>query len=193
MGVTFAARKSLQEDSLILKNRHEEFLRRISSPSQTPPASIATSPTSSAPPLPNSPHYYSANLSHLATDPNINESLLHSRRTRRISVSPNDIALLSDENAELLSKLEKLQADSAQADLAGRRKLRKLEREIQGLREELEQTQVKSEELEEKAKISVDAEKVADEIWRKKMEREEKCRAMRGKPDSDSGGDRVRD
>lgn len=192
MGVTSAARKSLREDSLVLKNKHEEFLRRISSPSQSPSVSAVTSPAISTLPLPNAHHYYSTSTSQLAPSPNTNDSL-HTRFSRRISVSQDDIALLSDQNAELLSKLEKLESDSAQADLASRRKLRKLEAEIQGLREELEQTQVKSEELEEKAKIGSDPEKVAEEIWKKKMEREEKIRVMRGKLESDVGGDRVRD
>jgi hypothetical protein len=193
MGVTSAVRKSLQEDSLILKNRHEEFLRKLPSPSHSPSVSAVVSPASSTHPLPQTPHYYSESVSSVAFDSSIEESILRLRRPRRISVSPNDIALLSDENAELLAKLEKLEAESAQADMAGRRKLRKLEKEIQGLREELEQTQVKSEELEVKAKNGFDAEKVADEMWRKKMEREEKCRAMRGKSDSDLGGDGVKD
>ena len=193
MGVTSAARKSLHRDSLMLRNRHEEFLRRLASPSPSPSVSRVVTPACS---LPTTPHYYSASLvSHLALDSNANESPLGSRRTRRISVSPNDLALLSDENAELLSKLEKLETESAQADLAGRRKLRKLEKEIQGLREELELTQVKSDELQEKAKIGVDAEKIADEMWKKKMEREEKSKALRriGKSESDLRGDTVRD
>jgi hypothetical protein len=190
MSITSAARKSLHKDSLVLKTRHEEFLRRISSPSQSPTVSAANSPATFTPSLPSSPHYYSANL---AVDTITIESPLSSRRGHRISVSQNDIALLSDQNAELLSKLERLESESAQAELAGRRRLRKLEREIQGLREELEQTQIKSDVLEEKAKLGFDPEKVADELWKKKIEREERIRLMRGKSDSNFGGDGVRD
>jgi hypothetical protein len=190
MSITSAARRSLRKDSLVLKTRHEEFLRRISSPSQSPTISAANSPATFTPSLPSSPHYYSANL---AVETIANESPLSLRRGHRISVSQNDIALLSDQNAELLSKLERLESESAQAELAGRRKLRKLEREIQGLREELELTQIKGEELEEKAKSGFDPEKVADELWKKKIEREERIRLMRGKSDSDFGGDGVRD
>ena len=189
MSITSAARQNLRKDSLVLKTRHEEFLRRISSPSQSPTISAANSPAIFTSSLPSSPHYYSANL---AVETITNESPLSSRRGHRISVSQNDIALLSDQNAELLSKLERLESESVQAELAGRRKLRKLEREIQGLREELEQTQMRSEELEEKAKSGFDPEKVADELWKKKIEREERIMLMRGKSDS-SFGDGVKD
>ncbi|THG97617.1 hypothetical protein EW026_g4412 [Hermanssonia centrifuga] len=91
---------------------------------------------------------------------------------------PGEIALLADQNAELLDKLEKLEEESAHADLAGKRKLRKLEREIQGLREELEKTQAKGVELEEKAK-EVLAMSEDEVMKRKREEREEKMRALR--------------
>jgi hypothetical protein len=75
------------------------------------------------------------------------------RRThgRRISVSPADLLQLADQNAELLQKLETLEHESVHADLAGRRRLRVLEREIAGLREELDQTRERSKQLEDQA------------------------------------------
>ncbi|KAF4575258.1 hypothetical protein EYR36_006616 [Pleurotus pulmonarius] len=99
---------------------------------------------------------------------------LRSRRTRRISMSQDDIAHLADQNSELLVKLEKLEQESAQADLSGRRALKRLEREIQHLREELEETQARGEALEEKARLgdSIEA------IWRKK-DREREARKRR--------------
>ncbi|KAF8897908.1 hypothetical protein BD779DRAFT_1796465 [Infundibulicybe gibba] len=100
---------------------------------------------------------------------------------RKISVSPADISLLSDQNAELLDKLERLEADSFSADRSGRRALKRLEKEIAGLRDELEKTQARSEEIEERAKAGFGwgAEKVVQEVWRKKKEREERFRAMK--------------
>lgn len=68
-------------------------------------------------------------------------------RARRISVSPSDLALLADQNAELLQKLEKLEAESTQANLAGRRRLGKLEKEIDVLRGELDQHRTQSDAL----------------------------------------------
>ncbi|PSS35466.1 hypothetical protein PHLCEN_2v1621 [Hermanssonia centrifuga] len=126
-----------------------------------------------SPLTPASPHYYSGSLPHTPTptSPRI-------RHSRRISVTPGEIALLADQNAELLDKLEKLEEESAHADLAGKRKLRKLEREIQGLREELEKTQAKGVELEEKAK-EVLAMSEDEVMKRKREEREEKMRALR--------------
>lgn len=69
-----------------------------------------------------------------------------------MSMSTADISLLADQNAELLHKLEKLESESTTADQAGRRELKRLEKEIMVLREALEKTQAKSEELEEKTK-----------------------------------------
>lgn len=86
---------------------------------------------------------------------------------------------MADQNAELLDKLERLEAESHNSDQSGRRVLKRLEKEISILREELEKTQVKSQELEEKAKSKKDAEAAAEEIFRKKKEREARVRAMR--------------
>ena len=85
-----------------------------------------------------------------------------------------DISLLADQNAELMDKLEKLEAGASTADQAGRRELKRLEREVAFLREAFEKTQAKSEELEEKVHGAV-----TGEVWRKKQEREAKFRAMR--------------
>jgi len=74
-----------------------------------------------------------------------------------------------------------------------------LEKEISALRDELEKTQAKSEELEEKAKAGFawDSEKVVQEVLRKKMEREERFKAMRnlgqGLPSESDGDSEIRD
>ena len=85
-----------------------------------------------------------------------------------------DISLLADQNAELMDKLEKLEAGASSADQTGRRELKRLEKEVAFLREAYEKTQAKSEELEEKVHGAV-----TGEVWRKKQEREAKFRAMR--------------
>jgi hypothetical protein len=65
----------------------------------------------------------------------------------------------------------------------GRRALKKLEKEIQDLREELERTQAKGDELEEKARagFGISAEKLMDEMWKKKEEREDRLKALKRK------------
>jgi phage shock protein A len=118
---------------------------------------------------------------------------------RKISVSTSEISHLADQNAELLEKLEQLESDSFSADQSGRRELKRLEKEISALREELEKTQAKSEELEEKAKAGFawDSEKVVQEVLRKKSVREERFRAMRnlgqGLPSENEGDSEIRD
>lgn len=109
-------------------------------------------------------------------------------------MSPSDLALLSDENAQLLAKLEKLEADSIQDDQAGRKKLRSLEKEIQGLREELEKTRAKSDEFEARARaVSLNVAQRDEELSRKKREREERVRLLRGRPLDDPDDVEVRD
>jgi hypothetical protein len=93
-------------------------------------------------------------------------------------VSPTDIALLSDQNAELMQKLERLEAESVQADHAGRRKLNRLEKDIQVLREELERTRERSDALEEKAKNGFGL--AAAAAAQEKREREDRMRMLRG-------------
>ena len=100
---------------------------------------------------------------------------LYRTHTRKVSIASADISHLADQNAELLDKLEKLEAEATSADQAGRRELKRLEKEIAFLRDALEKTQAKSEELEEKVQGAV-----VGEAWRRKKEREAKFKAMRG-------------
>ncbi|KAG1803155.1 hypothetical protein EV424DRAFT_1434429 [Suillus variegatus] len=173
-----------------LQNKHKALLSRLptSSASVSPSGSSASSPTTPGTPLPHSPHYYTNTSSSHA-----NTSASRSRRSqRRVSVSPADLALLSDQNAELLAKLEKLESESVQTDQAGRRKLRCLEKEIQGLREELETTRARSDELENKAKL-VSPSLESEEASKRRHEREERVRALRGRSESDANDGEVRD
>lgn len=190
LSVTTAVCKSLYDNNLELQNKHKALLARLptSSASVSPSGSSASSPASPGTPLPHSPHYYT-NIS----SSHSNTSASRSRRSqRRVSVSPADLALLSDQNAELLAKLEKLESESVQTDQAGRRKLRNLEKEIQGLREELDKTRARSDELEKKAKlVSLNLE--SEEASKRRHEREERVRALRGRNESDTSDGEVRD
>lgn len=196
LNMTSAVCKTLYENNLELKSRHQALLARLPpSPASScsPTGSSVPSPTPSDSQLPQSPHYYSADDSRASSSAGV-----HIPRPRphyrRVSVSPADLALLSDQNAELLAKLEKLEAESVQADQAGRRKLRNLEKEIQGLREELDRTRARSDELEKKARVFSESAALRDqEAEKRRREREERLRALRSKADSDSPETEIRD
>jgi hypothetical protein len=81
--------------------------------------------------------------------------------------------LLADQNAELLEKLEKLEAESTQANLAGRRRLGKLEKEIDTLREELDQHRTQSDALQ------LQVERGEEEARKRRREWNERVRAHR--------------
>ncbi|KAF5389418.1 hypothetical protein D9757_004332 [Collybiopsis confluens] len=74
------------------------------------------------------------------------------RHMRRISITQSELARLSDQNAELLQKLEQLEDDSVSSDKAGRRRLGKLEREIQILRNELDEARQEAENRDQEEK-----------------------------------------
>ncbi|KIK29180.1 hypothetical protein PISMIDRAFT_7038 [Pisolithus microcarpus 441] len=179
LNATSVACKTLFEHNVELKSRHRALLARLPvSPtaSMSPRKPSLPSPTFSDAQPPQSPHYYS-DTSRSSSRASFRASVPTQRR--QISVSPSDLEILSDENAQLLAKLEKLEAESSQADQAGRKKLRTLEREIQGLREELERTRAKSDELEAKARAA--SAQRDEESLKKRREREERVRALRGK------------
>lgn len=122
--------KSLYNNNITLEEKHRALLARLPSalsmtPRSTPSSSPAPTPEHRSTPL---PHFRPSHA-------------------RRISVSPSDLTLLADQNAELLQKLEKLEAESTQANLAGRRRLGKLEKEIDVLRGELDQYRTQSDAL----------------------------------------------
>ncbi|KAF7352442.1 hypothetical protein MVEN_01208800 [Mycena venus] len=163
LGVTSAVCKSLYENNVTLKSKHDALVARI------PP----TPPLSDNVPFPGGMHSQDNSFD----GGNNSSAFLYPTRPRRISVSPRELSLLADQNAELLQKLETLESEAQTADRTGRRALKQLEREIQLLRDELEKTQARSEELEKNAQVGT--EKIVEEMWRKKKEREAKFRAMR--------------
>ncbi|KAF4601312.1 hypothetical protein EYR38_005964 [Pleurotus pulmonarius] len=173
LNLTSAVYKTLYESNASLKSKHQAFLARIPN-SPTVSSSVLPLASSSAPLSYESSGSDTSVFDSPRNSPSPPTTKLRSRRTRRISMSQDDIAHLADQNSELLVKLEKLEQESAQADLSGRRALKRLEREIQHLREELEETQARGEALEEKARLgdSIEA------IWRKK-DREREARKRR--------------
>ncbi|KAJ7213720.1 hypothetical protein B0H12DRAFT_1155741 [Mycena haematopus] len=167
LGVTSAVCKSLYESNVTLKDKHDALVSRI-----------PHTPLSGEVPFPGGVHSQDNSFD--------GNSFLYPPRPRRISVSPRDISLLADQNAELLQKLESLESEALTADRSGRRALKQLEREIQLLRDELERTQARSEELEKNAQVGT--EKIVEEMWRKKKEREARFRAMRKNTPGRDGG-----
>lgn len=89
-------------------------------------------------------------------------------------MTPAELAQLTDQNAELTSQLEDLEKEATKADEAARRKLGKLEREIERLKGDLdgalEQLQQKEKEIER-----------SSEAKRQRLEREERLLALKEK------------
>ena len=145
-----------------LKSRHDALLSEF-------PNSLTSSP--------DGPPYMLSRIMNYSTSDSAlgviasSHSSLIKRLDQKVTA---DISLLADQNAELMDKLGKLEAGASSSDQTGRRELKRLEKEITFLREALEKTQAKSEELEEKVHGAV-----TGEAWRKKQEREAKFRAMR--------------
>lgn len=168
----------------MLKNKHDALFQRISPIIDTtsPPNQ---SPLSSISPL--WPAFATLNQSNfefgvddISPEHTLSKSCRYKTR-RGVSVPTLDISLLADQNAELLSKLEKLESEATSADAAGRRELRRLEKEISLLKEEMEKTQARSDELEEKAKsgFGLGAEKMVEEAWKRKQEREARIKSLK--------------
>jgi hypothetical protein len=206
LGLTSVLCKNLYQENVSLKSKHDALLARI--PTQTgQDISPLPSPTRVLSPLPmtSTPQYYNASRpsspsgtlspSLAPSSPSPTGFSEYSRRghARRISVTPSDLSYLADQNTELLQKLEKLEEESTQADLQGKRKLRKLEKEIGLLKEELEKTRERGVELEERVLKKVARQSGVDEQVeeQKRKEREERVKALRGKgADEDAEGDK---
>ncbi|KAH8116540.1 hypothetical protein DFH11DRAFT_1461990, partial [Phellopilus nigrolimitatus] len=123
---------------------------------------------------------------------------------RRVSATPAELAVLADQNAELLNKLADLETDAARAEQAGKRRLQGLEREIQGLRGELDATRALSARLEETLQAApnlgglpsgLDEQLVR--MW-KKLDREARVRELKAKTrpwdqDGTDASDETRD
>jgi hypothetical protein len=186
LNITSAACKSLYK----LKTKHEALIGKIplSPPSLNTNDGSNPSPGSTGSPIrPALPSLARSTSDFVVGSPSPEQTLSKSygyNPRRGVSVpTALDISFLADQNAELLSKLDKLESEATSADLVGRRELRRLEKEIGILKEELEKTQTRSDELEEKAKagFGLGAKKVIEEAWKNKQEREARIKAIKNK------------
>lgn len=131
LSMTSEACKTLYNGNVALQSKHQALLARLPAGQPMTPSSSNTPVSSAAP----SPHFYTSNLPRDRTSSIVSvEPPVPPRHFRRISVSPSDIAQLADQNAELMQTLQELEAESSHADQAGKRKLKRLEEEIQILR-----------------------------------------------------------
>lgn len=146
--------KQIYESNVVLKSKHEALLARIPI---SPPMSVSSLDSHSRTPTMRLSLSHSPSGSGLVGPP--------TTRTRKVSIAMADVSLLADQNAELLDKLQRLEEDATSADVAGRRELKRLEKEISYLRDALEKTQAKSEELEGKVHDAV-----ANDVLRRKRE-----------------------
>lgn len=118
---------------------------------------------------------------------------LRGHRSRPSMASPIALAQLADQNAELVHKLDQLEQETNLLDQTGRRKLQKLEKEIDLLKEDLERVQRRNAELEkEREEKERQARANEAEQLRRRLEREERARAVRDSlKRSDSDGEEI--
>ncbi|VDC02572.1 unnamed protein product [Peniophora sp. CBMAI 1063] len=175
LSLTSDLSRELNVNNQTLRQTHQALLARLPASAISP----ATSPFITS--RQGSPHVYTSSLPRNSSD--ILESLrtqtsTPARHSRRVSISPGELARLADENAELLSKLEQLQEESEHADQAGKRRLGKLEDEISVLRRELEEARARGEALEEH---NVVLQRDSTETLLRKKEREDRMHDVRSR------------
>ena len=134
--------KQLLEANLELRQRHTSLISKYpATPSSVTPSSVPFPGTDPSwiPELDASPVTASRT-------PTLSRAPGHSRR---FSVTPQALAALSEHNTDLLAQLTQIEDETSRANLDGKRKLRQLEKEIAGLRAELDFAQERNGELEE--------------------------------------------
>ena len=179
-----AVGKQLLEANLELRQRHNSLLSKYpATPSSVTPSTVpfpGTEPSwipeleASSPIVPSK-----------TQTPALSRAPSHSRR---VSVAPQALAALSEHNTELLVQLTQIQDETSRANLDGKRKLRQLEKEIAGLRAELDFAQQRNGELEEQIGNTEHEKQMKD----KRREREAKLRALRERA-SKATGEGVQD
>ncbi|KAF8530911.1 hypothetical protein JB92DRAFT_2854272 [Gautieria morchelliformis] len=193
--------KTLLETNEVLKLRHDALLSRLpvmqSQASTLAPASRATAkskrpqtdPWTTDDDVPTSAlHSRTSSIIGSASgsphSPTHSLNLAYGGHARLISASPSALLALSETNAELISELTILRASTDSAQIDGARRLRKLEREIGGLKAELDASQRTNAELEELVKDQMGEER--------KRDCEERLRKLRLLEDA-QGQDRGQD
>ena len=145
LGVAAAVGKQLLETNLTLRQRHASIVSKTSPMPPTLSPLMMNSPTPADALSPPMTPIASPSVYHRT--PGTTGS---SRHSRRLSTTPAQLSMLNKQNEELLAALANIQDETAAADLEGKQKLRKLEKEIAGLRSELESSHEKNNELESK-------------------------------------------
>ncbi|KNZ64561.1 hypothetical protein VP01_1015g6 [Puccinia sorghi] len=119
LGIAASIGKSLLENNIALRARQESLLAQVS----------ASTPSQS--------HH-----------PQLQNITNHSEH-QQLSASPATLHRLAQQNEYLAQQLADLQAETAQSELEGRKRLRKLVKEIEALRADLHQTEERNALLEE--------------------------------------------
>ena len=177
-----AVGKQLLEANLELRQRHTSLISKY----PAPPSSV----TPSSIPFPGAepswiPELDAASPVTASRTPTLSRAPSHSRR---FSVTPQALAALSEHNTDLLAQLTQIEDETSRANLDGKRKLRQLEKEITGLRAELDFAQERNGELEEQIENAEHVKQMDD----KKREREAKLKALRARA-STATGEGVKD
>ncbi|KAJ7032186.1 hypothetical protein C8F04DRAFT_1262147 [Mycena alexandri] len=141
--------KSLLESNVTLKNKHHAMT--LSLPAFRQPLAIRPHCR-----MPRSRYWNTGQDASFISNHSDSSCVYLKRQARRISISPNDIFVLADQNAEQMQKLETVESEALTVDRTGRRALKQL------LRAELEKTQARSEVLEKIAQAGT--EKIVEEI-----------------------------
>ena len=174
--------KQLLEANLELRQRHTSLISKYpATPSSVTPSSV---------PFPGTepswiPELDASSPVTTSKTPTLSRAPSHSRR---FSVTPKALAALSDHNTELLAQLTQIEDETSRANLDGKRKLRQLEKEIAGLRAELDFAQERNGELEEQIGNAEHEKQMED----KRRERDAKLKALRARA-STATGEGVRD
>ena len=161
--------KKLLDANLELRQRHNSLISKYpATPSSVTPSSV---------PFPGTEPSWISELETASPvtaskTPTLSRAPSHSRR---FSVTPQALAALSEHNSELLTQLTQIQDETSRANLDGKRKLRQLEKEIAGLRAELDFAQERNGELEEQIEHAEHEKQMED----KRREREAKLKALR--------------
>ena len=177
-----AVGKQLLDANLQLRQRHNSLLSKYPvTPSSVTPSGV---------PFPGTepswvPEVEAASPIVPSKNPTLSRVSTHSRR---VSVTPQALATLSEHNTELLVQLTQIQDETCRANLDGKRKLRQLEKEIAGLRTELDFAQQRNGELEEQIENAEHEKHMED----KRLDREARLKALRERA-STAKGEGVKD
>ncbi len=172
-----AVGKQLLEANLELRQRHNSLISKY----PATPSSV----TLSSVPFPGTepswiPELDASSPITASKTPTLSRAPSHSRR---FSVTPQALAALSEHNTDLLAQLTQIEDETSRANLDGKRKLRQLEKEITGLRAELDFAQERNGELEEQIENAEHVKQMED----KRHERGAKLKALRARASTATG------